>query len=66
MNTQMTTYEIARWYALIDAVNVIGEKCEDNGTDFDLVELKPLEILKYVEYASDSIYSKLLNGNDLW
>jgi hypothetical protein len=62
----MTTYEIARWYALIDAVNVIGEKCDDCGTDFESVELKPLEILKYVEYASDNIYSKLLNGNDLW
>jgi hypothetical protein len=60
LNKELTSYEVARWYSLIDAVNIISEKCEDSGKDFDEIELKPLEILRYVDYMSDIVYSKLL------
>ena len=59
----LTLYEAARWYSLIDAVNIVGDKCDDRKISFDTVELKPLELLKYVNVASDTIYNKLLNGN---
>lgn len=62
---KLSLYEVSRWYALIDAVNVISEKCEDSGEDFEKVELKPLEILKYVEVVSDTVYNKLSEGGVL-
>jgi len=61
----LSLYEAARWYALIDAVNVVGEKCDDKKINFETVELKPLELLKYVNIVSDTVYNKLLNGNIL-
>lgn len=57
---EISLYEVARWHALIDAVNVISEKCEDSKKDFEEIELKPLEILRYVDYVSDTIYNKIL------
>jgi hypothetical protein len=44
---------------LEEAVNVIGEKCDERNIDFNSVELKPLEILKYVDSATDKIYEKV-------
>jgi len=58
----LSLYEAARWYALIDAINIVGEKCTDRKVDFNSVELKPLELLKYVNIVSDTVYNKLLNG----
>jgi len=60
---QLSLYEAARWYSLIDAVNIVGDKCDDRKISFDTVELKPLELLKYVNVMSDTVYNKLLNGN---
>ena len=57
--SKLTLYELCRWTALEEAVNVIGEKCDERNIDFDTVELKPLEILKYVDSATDKIYEKV-------
>jgi hypothetical protein len=57
--SKLTLYELCRWTALEEAVNVIGEKCDERKIDFDTVELKPLEILKYVDSATDKIYEKV-------
>lgn len=59
----LSLYEASRWYALIDAINVVGEKCDDRQVSFDTIELKPLELLKYVNTVSDTVYNKLLQGN---
>jgi hypothetical protein len=57
--TKMSTYELCRWSALEEAINVIGDKCDDRKVDFDKVELKPLDILKYIDIATDKIYEKV-------
>jgi hypothetical protein len=57
--TKLSLYELCRWSALEEAVNVIGEKCDERKIDFETVELKPLEILKYVDSATDKIYEKV-------
>jgi len=57
--TKCSLYELCRWAALEEAVNVIGEKCEERNINFETVELKPLEILKYVDSATDKIYEKV-------
>jgi hypothetical protein len=57
--TKLSLYELCRWAALEEAVNVIGEKCDERNINFESVELKPLEILKYVDSATDKIYEKV-------
>ena len=57
--TKYSLYELCRWAALEEAVNVIGDKCDDRNINFDSVELKPLDILKYVDAATDKIYEKV-------
>jgi hypothetical protein len=57
--TNYSLYNLCRWAALEEAVNVIGEKCDERNINFDTVELKPLEILKYVDSATDKIYEKI-------
>lgn len=56
----MSLYQICRWSALEEAINIIGEKCDDRNVDFETVELKPLDILKYIDSATDRIYEKTL------
>lgn len=51
-------YQLCRWTALEEAVNIIGDKCEDRKLDFDSIQLNPLDIFDYVEKATDNIYSK--------
>lgn len=58
----LSLYEVSRWYALIDAIHIVSEKCDDRRVDFNTVELKPLELLKYVNVVSDTVYNKLSNG----
>lgn len=57
--TKMSLYELCRWSALEEAVNIIGDKCDDKNIDFETVELKPLDILKYIDNATDKIYEKV-------
>lgn len=56
---KLSLYELCRWSALEEAVNIIGDKCEDKNIDFESVELKPLDILKYIDNATDKIYEKV-------
>ena len=55
----LSLYELCRWTALEEAINIIGEKCDDRNIDFNNVELKPLDILKYIDNATDKIYEKV-------
>jgi len=57
--SKLSLYELCRWTALEEAINVIGDKCDDRKIDFDKVELKPLDILKYIDTATDKIYEKV-------
>ena len=55
----MSLYELSRWSALYDAVSIVAEKCHERRIDFDSFELKPLDILKYVDHASDEIFNRI-------
>jgi hypothetical protein len=56
---KMSLYELCRWTALEEAVNIIGDKAEDRGVPFESIDLKPLDLFKYVESATDKIYEKV-------
>jgi hypothetical protein len=56
---KMSLYELCRWSALEEAINIIGDKCEDRGVDFEKIQLNPLDIMTYVDTATDKIYEKV-------
>ena len=59
----ISMYEFARWAALIEAVDIIAEKCEDRGIDFNSNEgmkyIKPLDIQEYVDNRTDTLLMKI-------
>lgn len=56
---KMSIYELCRWSALEEAINIIGDKCEEKGIDFDTIQLNPLDIMTYVDNQTDKIYEKV-------
>jgi hypothetical protein len=55
----MSLYELCRWSALEEAVNIIGDKCDEKGIDFNNIQLNPLDIMTYVDNQTDKIYEKV-------
>jgi len=62
-NRNITTYEFARWAALMEAVDLIAEKCEDKKIDFNsnqaMKYIKPLDIQDYVDNRTDTLLMKI-------
>ena len=60
---RISTYEFVRWAALIEAVDIIAEKCADRGIDFNSNEgmryIKPLDIQDYVDNRTDTLLMKI-------
>lgn len=56
---KMSLYELCRWSALEEAVNIIGDKCDERGVDFEKIQLNPLDIMTYVDGQTDKIYEKV-------
>jgi hypothetical protein len=56
---EMSSFELSRWCALMEGVNVIADKCDDKGVDFNSIELEPLSLRKYVEGMCDSICKQI-------
>lgn len=65
----ISMYEFARWAALLEAVEVIADKCEDRGIDFDGPEgmkyIKPLDIQDYVNNRTDTLLMKIKTARDI-
>jgi|688.fasta_scaffold776739_3 hypothetical protein len=57
--SKYSLYNLCRWSALEEAVNIIGDKCEERNIDFEKIKLDPLEILEYVDKVTDTIYNKV-------
>jgi hypothetical protein len=56
----MDLYSLCRWASLKDAIDLIGEKCEEKQINFETFDLKPLDLLKYVDSMTDDLYNKAL------
>ena len=54
----MDLYTLCRWASLKDAIDLIGEKCEERSINFDSFEIKPLDLLKYVDSMTDDIFHR--------
>jgi hypothetical protein len=68
-NRSITVYEFARWAALLEAVDIIAEKCEDRGIDFNspagMKFIKPLDIQEYVDNRTDTLILKIKTARDI-
>lgn len=53
----MSVFEQARWYSLMEAVNLIGNTCDNKGIDFNKLKISPLDVQKYIESTCD-IYAR--------
>ena len=56
----MSLYEMCRWASLIDAIEVVENKCTEKKIDFEKVDLQPLDLLKYVDSVTDEMYHNAL------
>lgn len=54
-------YTLCRWASLKEAVDIVADKCEEKNIDFGTFDLKPLDLLKYVDSMTDDLYYKVLN-----
>ena len=57
---EMNKFQLSRWIALFEAVNIIADKAEKNGEDFDGMSLKQTAIEDYVDAASALVYRELM------
>jgi hypothetical protein len=57
----MDLYALCRWASLKDAVDIVAEKCEEKKIDFTTFDLKPADLLKYVDIMTDNLYYKVIN-----
>jgi len=66
---KISLYEFARWAALLEAVNIIADKCEDRGIVFDSQEgmkyIKPLDIQDYVNIRTDALMIKIKTAREI-
>ena len=60
---QKETSTLAKWMALYDAINYCADKADERKIPFNKVNLKPLEIMKYISSTQDGIQKKLLKIN---
>ena len=56
----MNNFQISRWIALYEAVNIIADKVEQSGGVFGYTHMKPSAIENYVETVSSDIYKSLV------
>lgn len=59
---EISLYELCRWASLKDAVDLLGDKCEEKRMKFEDLKLDPLAIMKFVDYQSDQFYHNVLQN----
>jgi hypothetical protein len=52
----------ARWIALYEAINYCADKAEEKNIPFSKLNLKPLEIMRYITSTEDAILRKILKN----
>lgn len=55
----MGVFEQARWYALMEAINIIGDTCDERGINFEKIKMSPLDLQKYIEGTCDIFARKI-------
>lgn len=53
-------YTLCRWASLKEAVDIVADKCEEKKLDFATFDLKPSDLLHFVDSMTDDLYYKVL------
>ena len=56
----MDLYTLCRWASLKEAIDIVADKCEEKKIDFTSFDLKPSDLLHYVDSMTDELYYKVL------
>jgi hypothetical protein len=69
MYPAISNYEFARWAALIEAIDLIADKCEEIGIDFESDEaleyIKPLQIQRFIDERTDQLSGKITRSQSI-
>jgi len=57
---KMSTFEVSRWAALVEGVNIIAERAAQDGKPFKNVSIKQPALRKYIDSTSDIICRRLI------
>ena len=58
---QMSNYEKSRWFALLNAIDIIDDACKLRNKKFDTIELKPIDIKKFINSQALKMQNDLDN-----
>jgi hypothetical protein len=61
---KMDNFQLARWAALVEGVNLIADMAGEKMKQFNNLELKPLALMKYIESTCDQICRKMNDVDD--
>ncbi len=66
-NRRMTLYEFARWNCLMEAVAIIGEKCESYSSKVakPVNWIKPIPIQKYIDERTLSMLFEIVTERNI-
>jgi hypothetical protein len=62
---EMSIIELSRWGALLKAIDLIEENCENIGKKFEDLDLKPIAIKHYINSFANNIQQELEAENKL-
>ena len=54
----MSLETFSKWNALLEAIGIVNEECNDREIDFETINLEPLYIKKFVDKRSDQIHQR--------
>ena len=54
---------LSRWMALYEAVNIIGDKCEEKNIPLEDISFNPLDIKDYIAATEDIFLRKILKSD---
>lgn len=60
---EMSVFEQSRWFALMEAVEIIASECEERNINFNKLKISPLSVEKYIEKTSDIFAQKIEREN---
>ena len=58
----VSVFQLSRWLALFDGINIIGDKAEVKGKKFSGTHIKHPALEEYVDSTSVLIYRELTGG----
>ena len=55
----MNTFQLSRWIALFEGINLVADKAEQVGRRFNGISIKPNLLEEYVDHTSELVYREL-------